>query len=368
MHSLIAALIAIMFAWALPRKNATVQHGAWVLRAAIIGALFPSLDVIFWALENQFALPMPERYSILHTPFLAPFYAGLIASIITVFTKKSWSQIFLASLIGLLVTSMLTMLTAQGVQILPFITPWRLGLGIWHQFDFVLLAFGGLSLLLGLVLPIFRRDIARIFILLLSGYLMVSLYFQWQARDVAQNYIRALNLDINRIYALPQPLSPFNWRLIIDDKNNKLHDTLIHLFREDALTVTPNATRAYQIHALYKPKNQAVWRVYNRLSDQNLTAAQKSYAGRAWQAIQQSSYARDLRFAVLQEFTLAPLKYMTNLEVCAQFKDLRFEGARKQDRGVFLVCNSKTGQNFSFFKQVRASSEGLEPQFKLLKK
>jgi|GEM_PF-1286733 len=368
MHSLIAALIAIIFAWALPRKNNTVQHGAWVLRAAVIGALFPQLDVVFWLIETQFNIPMPERYSLLHTPFLAPFYAGLIASVITVFFKKSWSQIFLASLIGLLTTSLLSMLTVEGVQILPFITPYRLGLGIWHTFDFMLLALGALSLALGLALPIFRRDIARISLLLLSLYFVASLYLYWQAHNVAKAYSRALSLNVNRTYALPQPLSPFNWRLIIVDNNNKLHDTFINLFRKDVLLKDKTASQVYQIQTLYLPIQHAVWRVYDRLGNKNLTKAQQEYAQRAWQHIKTSPNKRKLRFTLLEEFTLPPLNHMTNLEVCAQFTDLRVAGAQKQDGSVFLTCNHKNNQGFTLFQQMRASHDGLPPEFKLLKK
>lgn len=107
--------------------------------------------------------------------------------------------------------------------------------------------------------------------------------------------------------------------------------------------------------------------MYNRFGGRKLTSAQRRYAGRAWAAF---SYAfpRKSRFTVLEGFTLPPTAYARVVEACAVFRDIRYEGARRQDRGVYLVCGNRDMSGFGLFEQVQEPEEGRGGHYKVLKK
>lgn len=366
MHILISALWGIIAAWGLCRKNETIASGGWVLRAALFGAIFPYLDVIFEGVAYVFSVPMPARFGVLWSPFLAPFYAGVVATVCSWWCKGAWGRLFISALIGLWATIVGAILTESGILLAPFMSEVRLKLSVLHSVDFILLGLGGVIVLLSFVLPAYRRDVARIGLLFALVYIGAVGVLKYQAYVVGKSYARALSLEGVVIKTLPQPLSPLNWRVMVSSAEG-VHDTLIHVQRKDVLTADVNASRLWQVQALYQPINRAIWREYKRYGERALTAAQKRYADTLIEGARIDWSGDMFALLVLTDFTLPPLIYADRLEACLELQDMRYVEQAHLTGGVYLVCANKTATVFNVFRQVIPAVEGREAVWRELK-
>lgn len=347
MNWLLTPLLGGMFAWAMCRKNAESGHGHWVLRAGLLGGFLPHLDQLFIYLPNIQGIIWPEPFGLFWTPLFAPFWTALFTTLLSFFIQSSsWLRLYASMLLGWWIAGTVTLLTSQGLTILPFMAPWVWSVGIVHTFDYCILALAAVILSLGFFLPFYRRDIARVGVLIFGLYLVGLSYLKYDAHTWALKYATAMELHVENIDTLPQPLSPLNWRIIITTQDNKLHDTLINLHRSEELEITESASRAWRIQALYKPKNRATWRVYDRLNGTSLSRAQRAYVEDAWAAVQSSPASKSFRYHVHTGFTLPP-NSLKDVDICATFRDIRFEGTGQNAPEDKLVCSHKTDNMFT---------------------
>ncbi|MBI1362919.1 MAG: hypothetical protein GC134_02950 [Proteobacteria bacterium] len=345
MHSLITALLGIIGAWSCRRHNGPDSLGCgWRVAAGVAGGLFPHLDIVFQLLTIQFGLAhhYAESWSLL----LAPVYALLMAFIFQRLARggrpedegrHSWQQFYLPVLCGLVVVLLFSMLTAVGVM--PFAPVWRVRVtgSLIFMFDYVMLGLCVLGVVVGLTFRAFVRDIARITLGVLLVYALVLLTFQFKAADIAKTYAQVRHLDIKAVHTLPQPLSPLHWRIIVETQDDRLYDTLVHLFLKEEREVRDDTSRAGRIAALYKPVDKAWWRIYNRFGRDK-----PAFVADGWQVFEHSAYGWFARFAVYQG-----LETYKGLP-CAQMRDLRYEGAKSDAKGTFLMC--KEGNGWMLFR------------------
>ena len=231
---------------------------------------------------------------------------------------------------------MLSVFTKQGVKLFWPVLPWRISLELLGPFDYILMFGASLLFILGMVFKQWQRYFGRVAMLLALVYLVVLVTFHFKAANFAEKYANALALEVEDIHLLPQPISSLSWRVIIETKDNRLHDTMINLFLKEPLKVTESSTRARRIAALYKPMDKAIWRIYNRIGSHR-TGEGTMYVEKAWKALSESPFNWETRFVVFKGFT------EHNGTSCAEFRDLRREGARKDEKGTYLVCAEGEG-------------------------
>lgn len=335
MNFSIYLLLGPLIAYAVKRKNAPDELGFWRLGVGLGAALFPLIaDLVF----SSFGPTWEAR--IVRGPFWSPLLWPVWAVGIAIFTQilsgYKWHRflpIVLASLAG---TWLLAFFTAEGIApFAPFFTL-RIKIPLIFTFDWLLFLFLFLGVIITVIVSSFRRDIARLTLLIAIGYLVVLSTFLMKASGVANRYERSLNLDVAQSYVLPQPMSPLNWRLIHIAEDGKLHDTRVNLFRDEPVKLHEHAKRSWRLKELYQPLDQAVWRIYSRLG-RKLRGQDQAFVETSWKALQDSSYRWQTRFLVYR----ALVQYSNTR--CIKWQDLRRIGAKRKWIGVYLTCLAPNG-------------------------
>jgi inner membrane protein len=247
--------------------------------------------------------------------------------------------LYIPVIAGMATTVFLGLLTDDGIAPLAPLWDGRFGFRIMYTFDALVMGLSVLTLALGFVFFPFRRYMARMGLVCIALYMLSNAGLAWQARSFGWDYAEAQEIaekDDVRVHALPQPLSPLNWRVLVV-QDGKMHDTLINLKRTAVVKLPPNPTRAARVDALYRPRALAVWRVYDRFGkpgeedEADRLRVERAYA--AWMDTPFDWYGR---YAIFSKLMPSPLEGFA--ATCVTFVDIRFEGARQEAKGTYLIC------------------------------
>lgn len=332
MQLLICMLLGASVAWALKKSNEQNDLG-WL--RPVTGALAASLPYTdYFLLMASINVQQAYMEGVFWSLIFAPLMAMGLAFSFSLFRRDYWDDLVKISLTSYLVSLLFALLSTKGIPIFAPFTYWHISLDILHPFDWGVFSLLILSALMCFFFKAWQRDIARISLVLLVVYVTCVVTFSTKAETFAKNYAQAFNLSVEKIYTLPQPLSPMNWRVIIETKNQRMHDTLINLRRENEKDLTKSKTRAAKIDGLYKPMSKAVWRVYHRFGRGDKVFARSAFV---------SLYQVSDQFKWLSRHWVASDVIMYNSHKCARFIDLRREGSRQSKNSLYMICKEKGG-------------------------
>ncbi|MFZ2586716.1 MAG: hypothetical protein WAZ18_01120 [Alphaproteobacteria bacterium] len=350
MHPLIALGIGCVVAWAV-RTGVRVEGeqgyaqpglGWWRIVAGAAGALYPYSDIVLKFVGQGAYLQM--AYGVMWALPLIPFHAVVVAGVLRTVSGRNFGDLYIATVAAMGTTVLLALLTDDGIAPLALLWDGRVGLKVLYDFDALILGLSVLSLMVGGIFYPFRHYVARMGLVCVGLYILSTAGFAWQARGVGHNHVAAAKLENASVVALPQPLSPLNWRIVITDGQGFVHDALVNLKRTAPVKLPETgATRAARIDALYRPVSLAEWRVYDRFGAAgNDTPAQRTRAERAYGAWRDTPFEWFARYAVYDGVLEKPLA--GGQAVCVKFVDIRFEGARDRAKGEYAVCPSALGR------------------------
>lgn len=340
MHFAIALLVGVLVAWAIRRDDGPDDLGHWRLLAAATGALYPYFDKALYLFGTGAYLQLGD--ALFWSIPLLPFHAVVASAALTLAMGRqvSFTTLYLPVIAGMAVTVFLGLLTDDGIAPLAPLWDGRFGFRVMYPFDAVVLGLSVLTLSLGFIFFPFRRYMARMGLACIALYMLSNAGLAWQARSFGWDYAEALEIADNnvKVHALPQPLSPLNWRVLVEERESgKVHDTLINLKRTAVVKLAPNPTRAARVDALYRPRAFAVWRVYDRFGTQGVEDdADRLRVERAYAAWMDTPFEWYGRYAIFDRLIPSPLEGFA--ATCVNFIDIRFEGARREDRGTYLIC------------------------------
>jgi inner membrane protein len=147
----------------------------------------------------------------------------------------------------------------------------------------------------------------------LCAYVAFQFAMQQRAIDFGEQYASGAGLRGAKVSALPRPISPFNWMVLVDD-GERYHYSLISLSRREAPPLAPDAGFFTRMGAPYLPLDRAAWLQAARLG-----------------SFEQASLAKEVmahpRFAFFNWFAAYPALYRVdagNPHTCVWFHDLRF--------------------------------------------
>ena len=148
----------------------------------------------------------------------------------------------------------------------------------------------------------------------LCAYVVLQFAMQQRAIDFGEQFAAKSGLRNAQVRALPRPLSPFNWMVMVDD-GSRYHYSLVSLSRRDAPPpLTADAGFFTRVGAAYLPLDRALWVAADRFG-----------------APAQSAVAKEVmahpQFAFFKWFAQYPMLYRVdagNLHTCVWFQDLRF--------------------------------------------
>ena len=153
------------------------------------------------------------------------------------------------------------------------------------------------------------------------GLVVLAVYVGFQAvlqrRAVAAGdaYIAAHGLESAQAHAIPQPLSPFNWMIVIEQPQG-YHLSYVSLLRKEITPLPPaDASWFRKLSASYRQVKEAEWQLVHRYGTVD---ADRDLAETAWNSDALARYRHFALFPALYRMDRAPER------TCVWFNDLRF--------------------------------------------
>lgn len=316
-HALSGALLARATA---PAPGA---HTLPLRRRVAIGALaaaFPDSDVV-----TSWFSPLAYLYQhrgVTHSLVMLVVWALLLAWLCTKVWPADknqglgWRAYFgvIALAIGIHIAG--DWITSFGTMILAPFSDWRAALSTTFIID---LWFSGIiiaGLLASWVLRQSRyaRWPSVIGMVVLCGYVAFQYVQQQRAVQFGEQYAASIRLTGARVSALPRPVSPFHWMVVVDD-GERFHYSMVSLSRREMPPpLAADAGFIARLSAVYLPRDRAQW------------ATAERYGSREQGALAREAMAQT-QFAFFRWFAQYPVLYRIdagNPHTCVWFQDLRF--------------------------------------------
>lgn len=282
------------------------------LAAGAAAAAFPDIDFTLRAIDTLTYLNLHQ--GITHSLILLPAWALALSGLFAVLSRQRyrWPAFYGIAALGIAIHIGSDLITAYGTQLLaPFSTArfsWPLVFVIDPAVTLILIA--GLA-------AVWRwpaRRLAPVAFLVLASYLGLQAVLQQRAIATGADYARAQRLDAAASHALPQPLSPFHW-LIIVQHGDSYHTTRINLAGGRRASAPATAGFFARLMADFQPVAAATWTRHTRYGE---LPADRALARPAFEHEAFASFRRFARFLVLDHIETR------HDGTCIWFTDLRF--------------------------------------------
>jgi inner membrane protein len=148
-------------------------------------------------------------------------------------------------------------ITTFGTMIFAPFSDYRHGIGTTFIID---LWFSGI-IIAGLLLSlVWRRSRlpAVAGLVVLVGYVVMQSVLLQRAVDFGESYARTEGMVQAHVTAMPRPVSPFNWMVVVEDAESYRYSH-INLIRRQVLQAGDDAGFIARLDAVYRPLDQAVW-------------------------------------------------------------------------------------------------------------
>jgi inner membrane protein len=301
-HTLSGALLAR--ATHRPAQRMTLATRTWI---GALACAFPDSDFVLHWVDALFYFNWHR--GVTHSLVLLPLWAGAGAWLLHLASRRRWplTELFwlLALAIGLHILG--DLVTAYGTRIWMPLSTARVHWDFTFNIDLI---FTGI-LLAGLLLSWRYRPVAsaRLFTVLLLGYVGLQLLFQQQALRIAAAYAGAQpDPGSMRVTALAQPLSPLNWKLLVEE-DGLYHTAYLRLRGPAWAPPGPAWLAAMMDH--YRTPEQLEWRTIPRLG-----AHPAPLVREVWEHDALAEYRRFAQFPRLYRIDREPS--------CVWFTDERF--------------------------------------------
>jgi inner membrane protein len=327
--------------------RATAPAGARISVAARVGAgffacAFPDTDVIL-------SVSSPVTYLTLHrgathSIFLAPLWALLLGCLFASLRRgkpASWRDYFGVCLIALLLHIAGDLITSFGTMIYAPFSDARVA---WHTTFIIDLWFSGI-IVAGLAAAwVWRRSRvpAVVGFTVLLAYVGLQAVQHNRAVDFGRDYAEKHALTGAQVSALPRPVSPFNWMVLLTD-GDLYHYANVNLVRTAPLpTPGPEAGLIARLNAAYTPLDQAQWVTVHKYG---ADPRQRELAARV---------LAHPRLGFYRWFADYPALYRidrSNPAICVWFEDLRFTTAGRDASSFrYGLCGESDSGDWRAFR------------------
>lgn len=343
-------------ALALQRKNSSDKvteddTGTWQLVAAVVGAMFPYTEA-FLVFVGPGAMAQGMG-GLTWSLVLMPVYAVGLAGMLGVMARRSWEEMFAPVVGGLSAAWILALLTEPGIFPLALILDWRVGLAVLNRFDVILLVLCMVGIGMGRAFKIYDRDLARLTLLMVVGYVGLVGFWGWQAKEFGVRYANLLEISHPSVKVEPQALSPLNWRVMVVEPNGRIHATLITLGRG------ANHGRSEANDDPYRPRGEAVWKIERRYGGMDVPEETQRRVRLAWYGWQNTSFGWLGRYAIFDRMYV-PQEVGIGVE-CVGFRDFRAVTPDDMAKGTFVVCPWRDERVRIFKPRGEMDKKGLWP-------
>ena len=326
-HALSGALAARVAA---PKSGGAVTTADCVVLGALAAA-FPDSDVVLSHLSPLAYLQ--HHRGVTHSVLMLPFWALLLAAVWSLLrqNRAGFRVYFLIAAIALGMHIVGDLITSFGTMIFAPLSDVRIEWGTTFIIDLWLTAIivAGLAfswLMRGSRLP------AVLSFAVLCGYVALQAVEKHRAIAFGVAYARDAGLSGAQVSALPRPVSPFNWMVIVAERE-RYHYANVNLRRGAVLSADAGAGFIMKLDQPYRPLAAAEWQTVDRFG----SGEERAFAEEAW---------RQDAFAFYRWFAAYPVVVAVergNPSHCAWFRDLRFlTPGRESWPFRYGVCRSES--------------------------
>jgi len=337
-HALSGALLARATAPAMPRPGELTPRAR--MTVGFVAAAFPDCDIV---LRLFGALTYIDLHrGVTHSIILLPAWALLLAWLFSRLSRQrySWRAIYGTAALGIAIHIAGDLFTAYGTMMLAPFSHHRFAL----PFTFIIDLYFTAIIVIGLVAVMLsrqRRYPAVIALMVLGGYVGFQGILHSRAVKVGETYAEMHGLGAGvEVHAIPQPVSPFNWKIIVSHGDGydvalvNLWDTELRRPTEPTHGTAGILGAWGRIATGYQPVSAANWVHYSQFGE---TVSQNALAREAWG---QEVFTR------FRQFTIFPV--LDKIEpdgsaVCVSFFDLRFTVPSLPPSMVFGLCRDSVG-------------------------
>jgi inner membrane protein len=313
MDTLTHALSGALAARATAPRTARISVPAR-MAAGFFAAAFPDVDWVL-AYVSPIAYVTGHR-GVTHSLLLLPLWAGLLALACAKIDRggTTWRDYYGVCAIGIGMHILGDLITSFGTIVFAPVSDARFA---WSTTFIIDLWFSGI-IVAGLAAAwLWRRSRAPAMLGLaaLAGYVGLQAVLHSRAVAVGVEHAQRHGLGAARVAALPRPVSPFNWMVVVTE-DDRYHFANVNLVRREIPPPPgPDAGFITRLNAAYAPVGQASWTTVAKFGD---AADERRLAAAVWGE-------RDLEF--FRWFAEFPALYridVANPARCVWFEDLRF--------------------------------------------
>lgn len=329
-HALSGALLARATAPAAPRADQLSLRSRML--AGFLAGAFPDSDVVIRLFGDTISYLNLHR-GVTHSLPLLPLWALLLALLFVALWRGRhvWRAFYGVTLLALFIHVLGDIITVYGTKIFAPFSDYRAQLPAIFIID---PWFTGI-IVAGLLAAWWRRSRvpALLGLAVLAGYVGMQTWQMHTARGVGMRYAAVQGVAAQEVNALPQPLSPLHWKVIVRDAGG-YYVADAHLWRTAALP-EPGGTAGFfsRLAALYRPLDDLRWRYQTQFG-----------AGAAPQAMARAAWHDDA-LAPVRRFAEYPALYAIEEQAagaCVWFHDLRFELRNLRNPFIFGGCRDSS--------------------------
>jgi inner membrane protein len=328
-HALSGALLA--------RATAPVRPVAGELTSGerttvgFVAAAFPDCDFVLRLFDPLTYIALHR--GVTHSVILLPAWALLLAWLLSLILRQrySWRAIYGTAALGIAIHIAGDVFTAYGTMLLAPLSSHRFAIPFTFIIDPYFTSIIAIGLTAAMLLPQGRRP-AIIAFLVLGCYVGFQGILHSQAVKAGEAYAKNSGLFKTEVHAVPQPLSPFYWKVIVS-RGDDYYVASIDLWQTHNRKPSDPASGIWgmweRIASGYQPVSTAKWIHRRRFGD---TDSQRHLAHEAWA---QEIFAPFRRFAAFPALNLIE---PAGNGVCVSFLDLRFTVPSLPPSLVFGLC------------------------------
>ena len=307
-HALSGALLA----------RATVHsHSRLRLRertfVGLLAGAFPDLDYALFLIAPLNFLNWHRGPT--HSLLLLPLWAGLLAVLLTRLTERRYTWRAFYGVCALAIAAHIggDLLTIYGTKILYPLSDTAFGLNLIFDIDPYIAFIIGLGFLASL--PWQPQWATGLTVAALGTYLALQTALHQQTSALGAAYAERQGIkQIAQVYALPQPFSPFTWKVIVAH-NKHYWVSYINYLAQKTADNSSEHDFPWSVLAAYRPQDTLRWREHQHFG-----------ASKGTQHLARQVWRQD-RFAAFRQFATLPALYRIDRnqtgEVCVWFTDLR---------------------------------------------
>ncbi len=301
-------------------------------QAGFLVAAFPDTDYILRFFNTDFLTYLNYHRGITHSIILLPLWALLLSLLLALLYRRGsdWKAFYFICCLGLGVHIIGDVITSYGTMIFAPFSDWRTSLDT----TFIIDPFFTGIILAGLIASFTlkpQRLYASIAVVVLVSYVGLQGWAHQRAIAIGEQAADKHLWYENQISAMPQPLSPINWKIIIEHKQH-YHVGLVRLFGTPP-GMDIGAGYFSRIAAAYSPLDDIRWTTRHRYNDDRYLA---EIVSAVWESDSIADFRRFARFPV----SVQPGNSDKN---CYWFADLRFELPERNNSPLFTFGACRIG-------------------------